>query len=230
MNAELLPRTFVELTDALPGGVGLDRFTRLVVDKVIELVGADSAVLLLAGRGATRPTLASGSSQRARELGQLQLSLDEGPCLDAFRDGVAVRYPEDRQWPRFSHRVGSDQEFSLDAIPLRREDISGALGIIRVGSTGLDATALGAATAIADLAAISIARHGRLRTRQRHAKRLRSTLDVLITVEQAKGILAERTGTDIETAHKLMQDYAHVQNESMSGIARRVVAETGKPT
>ncbi|GAA1939545.1 GAF and ANTAR domain-containing protein [Amycolatopsis minnesotensis] len=230
MDAELVVGTFVELADALPGGAGVTGFTRLVVDRVTELADADSAVLLLAANDRARPALAASSSPRARELARLQIELDEGPCLQALRDGVVARHSAGTRWPRFAREIGTAEPLSLDAIPVRREGVTGALGIVRAAPTGLDEPTMGMATAIADLAAISIARHGRLHTGQRHAKRLRSTLDVLIVVEQAKGILAERTGTDVETAHRLMQDYAHVQNESLDGIAHRVIADAGKST
>lgn len=230
MNAELVSRTFVELADALPGGAGIERFARLVVDRVTELVRADSAVLLLTTRDGTAPALASSSSQRARDLARTQLVLGEGPCLDALQHGVSARYPDGTRWPQFTREVATARPFSLDAIPVSRDGVIGALGIIHSAPAGLDASMMRSATAIADLTAISLAGHERSQTGRRHAKRLRSTLDVLILVEQAKGVLAERTGTDIDTAHKLMQDYAHVQRESMSGIARRVVAEVRKTT
>lgn len=69
--------------------------------------GCLAAAILVVGDGDRPRTLASGNSI-ALELDEEQITLDEGPCLDAARSGTtffAEDLADDPRWPRFGPRA-----------------------------------------------------------------------------------------------------------------------------
>ena len=92
----------------------------------MQLVDATEAGIMLAGADGTLRYVAS-SSERMRLIELFELQHDEGPCVDAFRSGVAV------------HAVMSeDGERALAAL---RSSRAGSRFSVRVGTA--DATSFG---------------------------------------------------------------------------------------
>src|ERR1700684_1556019 len=105
MDGQLLPETFVELTDTMVAGFDVIDFLHVLTDRSVQLLDVSAAGLLLADpRGELRVVAASSEAVRVLELFQLQS--DEGPCLDCFRSGVPVGAvdlaAEAERWPQFS--------------------------------------------------------------------------------------------------------------------------------
>lgn len=60
-------------------------------------------------------------------------------------------------------------------------------------------------------------------------KQLQTALDTRITIEQAKGILAERLHLDVDQAFELLRRSARSHQTSIHGLAARVVSEDTTP-
>jgi AmiR/NasT family two-component response regulator len=55
------------------------------------------------------------------------------------------------------------------------------------------------------------------------AEQLQGALNSRILLEQAKGILAERTGVDVDSAFSLMRAHARRTNQQLSVVAAAVI-------
>jgi AmiR/NasT family two-component response regulator len=59
------------------------------------------------------------------------------------------------------------------------------------------------------------------------AGQLQTALNSRVVIEQAKGVLAERRGLDMETAFALLRDTARSRNRRLADLAREVVESRG---
>ena len=63
----------------------------------------------------------------------------------------------------------------------------------------------------------------------RRAAQLQEALDSRIVIEQAKGVLAERYGTDVETAFRILRRAARSNRIRLRDLAERVVESPETP-
>ena len=90
---DLLSRTFVELADTLVENYDQIEFLHRLAERCVSLLGvAEAGVVLVGSEGQLRP-LAS-SSERMHLIELIEVQSQDGPCLDCWRSGEAVR--EDR--------------------------------------------------------------------------------------------------------------------------------------
>lgn len=121
-DAADLAMQFRELGDFIDAGhnpgESLQRVVRLAQDTVD---GCDWAAVTRAG--ATPRTLAV-SDDTARAIDDLQIAVNDGPCLTAARDDVIVHVPDliaETRWPRFRERAVAETQvramlsFEVDA-------------------------------------------------------------------------------------------------------------------
>jgi GAF domain-containing protein len=227
MDGQLLSETFVELADTMVVGFDVIEFMHVLTDRSVDLLDASAGGLLLADpRGELR--VVAASSEQARLLELFQIQHDQGPCLDCFRTGEAVSVPDlsaaAGRWPRFG-AVAQEAGFAaVQALPMRlRTQIIGALNLFRVkaGPFGEEETRVG--QALADVATISLLHERSLRRSETLNEQLQAALNSRVTIEQAKGKLAERLQVDMDHAFELLRSYARSRNRRLSEMAREFV-------
>jgi len=227
-----LTQTFVELADTLVDEFDVIELLLVLTGRCVELLGVDAAGVMLASNGG-RLRLAAASSEQARLLELFELRNDEGPCLDAFRTGRQVSYVDDGRtpspWPRFAARTRADGFSSVHAVPLRlRRQVIGALNLFGQRPEQLGAEDIRVAQAFADIATIAILQERLVKEREVLAAQLQTALDSRVVIEQAKGVLAERLGFDMDTAFSTLRDAARRANRRLSDVARDVAASRGR--
>ena len=228
---EQLTRTFVDLADTLVDEFDVIELLHVLTGRCVELLGVDAAGVMLADpHGQLR--VAAASSERARMLELFELQNDEGPCLDAFRTGRQVSYVDltggRSPWPNFAPHAVAEGFSSVHAVPMRlRQQVIGALNLFGQPSRQLDAEDVRVAQAFADIATIAILQERLVRDREVLATQLQTALDSRVVIEQAKGVLAERLGFDMDTAFSTLRDAARRANRRLSDVARDVVATRG---
>jgi ANTAR domain./GAF domain. len=227
-----LTQAFVDLADTLVDEFDVIELLHVLAGRCVDLLGVDAAGVMLAdGHGELR--LAAASSERARLLELFELQNDEGPCLDAFRTGRQVSYVDvgngPATWPLFAARAKSEGFSSVHALPMRlRRQTIGALNLFGHPPVQLPAEDVRVAQAFADIATIAILQERLVKEREVLAAQLQTALDSRVIIEQAKGVLAERIGFDMDTAFSTLRDAARRANRRLSDVAREVVESRGR--
>jgi GAF domain-containing protein len=205
----------------------------LLADRCVEVLDVSAAgLMLLAPEGDLRVMASSSEAMRVVELFELQS--DEGPCLDCYRTGEPVvnqRLAEvNSRWPRLAP-VALEAGFqSVHALPLRlRGVIIGALNLFRTDPGALDDADVVAAQAFADVATIAIIQHRAVLEAQVVNEQLNHALNSRIVIEQAKGVLAERAGLDMEQAFARLRNHARKHSNRLVNVAQDVIDGTLTP-
>ncbi|GAA1916450.1 GAF and ANTAR domain-containing protein [Nocardioides lentus] len=219
---------FVEAADALVAELDLVAFLQDLTDAAAEVSGAGAVGLVLADRrGLLRFMAASNDSGRALELYQLQA--EEGPCLDCYRTRRPVVNADlataDRQWPRFAPRAQALGFASVHAFPLRLgDDALGALNLFGTTDTRFDPDEVRIVQALADVATLAILHDRRVARSELLTEQLQGALNDRVTVEQARGALAEREGIDVGAAFTRLRERAAVSGRRVAEEAAEVIA------
>ena len=143
-DQKLLTRTFVDVADTLVADFDIVEFLTLLAARCVKLFDLAAVGLLLADpQGGV--SVAASSDDRMQLLELFELQHDEGPCLDSYRNGVAVRCDD---LPRRASSVGRRSRRkrrsrgfgSVYTVPMRlRRQIIGSVNLLgeptRVGST-----------------------------------------------------------------------------------------------
>jgi transcriptional regulator with GAF, ATPase, and Fis domain len=223
-------QAFVGLADTLVDDYDVTDLLHELVDHCVELLSSDAAGLLLADQRGSLQVVAS-STERTRLLELFQLQKDEGPCLECYRRGEPILVPdltaEVSRWPHFAP-VALDEGFgSVHALPLRlRNETIGAINLFASGSVDLSDEDLRLGRALADVATIGILQERAIRRTETLSEQLQGALNSRVIIEQAKGVLAERGGLDMDAAFASLRSYARSHNLHLRDVAREVVDGT----
>ena len=226
-------QSLVELADNLVAGFDAIEVLSTLADRCVSLLGVSAAgVMLVSPAGELALAASSSEAMRVVELFELQAS--EGPCLDAYRSGDRVAHENlvagAGRWPRFSTVALEAGFHSAFALPLRLRDTTiGALNLLSVEQTPMEEGDVLVARAFADLAAISITQHRASRETQTLNEQLSGALTSRILIEQAKGVLSERSGIEMSDAFARMRRYARSRNLRLTEVAQAAIDNTLDP-
>lgn len=221
-------RAFVALADTLVDDFDVVELLNYLVTVTVELLEAHAAGIVLADAGGTLRAVAASSGQ-ARVVELLQLQSAEGPCLDCYHSATTVQVPDvaaaaDR-WPTFVAEVRRTTEFrSVHALPLRlRGEALGAFNLFRAEPGVLPDDDVALAQAFADVATIGILHQRAVRRSQAVVEQLQSALDSRIVIEQAKGVITQSTGLDVDAGFALLRAYCRRRRLRLTDVAQRIV-------
>ncbi len=222
-----LSRTFVELADTLVDDFDLVELLTFLGERCVYLFNAAAAgVLLVDEQGVLR--LMSATSEAVQLVGLFQIQNAEGPCFDCFTTGEAVEVEDltaagDR-WPRLVHIATTAGFRSSSAFPMRlRGRVLGALNLFRTSTGRMDPADVIAARALADVATIAILQQRAASDGQLLSEKLHVALNSRVAIEQAKGVIAERTGVDMNEALVRLRAYARGNQRLLGDVARDLV-------
>jgi GAF domain-containing protein len=231
MNREQrLARVFVELADTLVDDFDVLDLLHTLCERSVELLEADAAGLILADQRGRLQLMAS-TTEEARLLELFVLQNDEGPCLDCYSTGeqlvnVDLHEVEER-WPRFRAATTAAGYHSTHALPLRlRGQVIGVLNLFCTERTNLSAEDVDLGQALCDIATVGLLQERTVRQGEVLAEQLQSALNSRILLEQAKGVLAARTGTGVEEAFVLIRAYSRRNHQQLSAVATAVIEGT----
>ncbi len=226
-HQELLTRTFVDVADTLVADFDIVEFLTLLTTRCVELFDLTASGLLLAD-SLGGVSVAASSDHRMQLLELFELQHEEGPCIDCYRSGTAVRCDdleaEDRRWPNFAPEARARGFVSAYALPLRlRQQVIGSLNLLCAEPQGLPAGDLVAAQALADVATIGILQHRAAEEHYLLAEQLQYALTSRVLVEQAKGVVAEYARLNMDEAFAALRRYSRNSNQKLVEVARAVV-------
>jgi transcriptional regulator with GAF, ATPase, and Fis domain len=224
---DLLTRTLVQLADTLVDDFDVVELLTLLADRCVEVLGVTAAGLMLAAPEGDLRVMAS-SSEAARLLELFELQAQEGPCLDCYRTGLpqlnADLAVEHGRWPQFAPFAIDAGFRAAHAFPLHlRDHVIGALNLFGANVGAMDDTDLLAAQALGDVATIAILQHRATLEAQVGNEQLQHALTSRVVIEQAKGMLAERTGDSMEQAFTRLRTYARNHNLRLADVAQRLI-------
>jgi len=226
----LLARTLVELADTVVDDFDVVELLTRLVDGCVDVLGVSAAgLMLVAPEGDLRMAASSSEAMRVVELFELQAQ--EGPCLDCYRTGEPVVNQDlaivNGRWPNFAP-VALEAGFrSVHALPLRlRGKVLGAVNLFRTDEGAMDEVDVLAAQALADMATIAILQHRAAVESHVLNEQLNFALNSRVVIEQAKGVLSERTGIDMQDAFSRLRSYARDHNHRLVDVAQQVIDRT----
>lgn len=228
---QLLSETFVALADTLVDDFDVVEFLSLLSERCVELFDAEAAGVMLAGASGGPLQLMASSSERMRLIELFELQGDEGPCPECYRTGTAVGEADlgttGGRWPAFSGEALRAGFRAVYAMPMRlRGEVIGALNLFRNRAGTLPEADLRAAQALADVATLGILQHRSQSESRSLTEQLQHALESRIVIEQAKGILAERSGIGVDEAFFVLRGYARHHNRHLSEVAQEVADGT----
>jgi transcriptional regulator with GAF, ATPase, and Fis domain len=221
-----LADVFVTLADTLVDDYDVVDLLDGLVRACVQLLGVTAAGLLLDDQKGNLALVAS-SSQETRLLELFVLQNDEGPCLDCVRQGAPVTSDleaEASRWPLFVPAARSAGFSSVSAMPLRlRDQTIGCLSLFMSTAEVVPPADRRIAQALASVATIGILQQRTLHRSHVLSEQLQNALTSRITIEQAKGFLAERNGITPDVAYEAMRRYARDHNLKLTGVAQDIV-------
>lgn len=226
----MLAKTLVALADTLVVDFDVVELLTVLTDGCVDVLDVEAAgLMLVAPEGDLRVMASSSEAMRVLELFELQAQ--EGPCLDCYRTGQPVLNQDlaaayDR-WPHFAAEAVAAGFHTVHALPMRlRGAVIGALNLFHVDAGEMRQADVVAAQAMADVATIAILQHRAALEAQLVNEQLNHALNSRIVIEQAKGILAEGEGLDMEGAFSRLRHRARNHNLRLVDVARSLVDGT----
>ena len=222
-----LLETFVTLADTLVDHYDIIDFLQTLAERCVDLVDVSAAGIMLADtKGELRHAASSNEHMRFVEL--IELQLEEGPCFDAFRTQVPVICGSADQaaqlWPRFAPNLTQKGFEAVSAVPMRlRSDVIGSLNLFSSEARALGDSDIQVVQAMADIATIGILQERSIRDAHAFSTQLEVALESRVVIEQAKGIVAERSHFGVDEAFALIRGFARSHNRLLSETARQII-------
>lgn len=221
-----MSEVFAEIALELHEADGAEQTIERIVEYSRDAVAADEAgVLLLHARGrfeTVAPT--SADVTRAHEL---QVKLDEGPCLEASEDPTKVFRIDDcrteARWTRWCSEVSAMDLRSVLAVPLAtRTRRYGAINLYARRPDAFDETDEEVGLILARHASVALAA-------SHHIDGLKDAVDGRKTIGIATGVLMARYDIDSQTAFEVLRRYSQAHNLKLRDVAARVADERALP-
>ena len=198
----------------------------------VEVTGA----WLNAASGAEAGHLMWVTDQVSEQLAELQLTLGEGPCLDAAASGGPVLASDLSEmeaagrWPAFAPAARQAGAAAIFALPLRIGAIrAGVMGLYRERPGPLSTSQLGDALTVADTATLLLldSQDPAAADRAAGPGPAGQPADLALhraEIDQATGMLTEQLGTGIAHAFVRLRAYAYANDLRLTDVARDIVA------
>jgi GAF domain-containing protein len=213
-----------ELARTLARDRTLDAVLSEVTAAAVELIpGVDTAGILLVKKRGEFDSLAT-TSELPHQLDILQMTFEEGPCVQASLADTIVRTADFRtetRWPKYSPAVVEIGVLSGLSFKLYTGDrTAGALNLFGFQPRSWDTDAESIGSILAAHAAAAI-----VATQQE--QQLKAALLSRDRIGQAKGIIMERFGVDDVRAFEMLRQLSQEQNTKLIEVAERVIKTRG---
>lgn len=175
-------------------------------------------------------TVATTNSEIGDVVEQVEVELEEGPCVDAARTGQPVYVPDlaaaEARYPRFVPRALDAGARAIHALPMTGHgELVGSLNIVSSEPTVMSEAQLSSAQMLCDVAVSYIFAVRLHEETSELAGQLQNALDARVLIEQAKGVLAERHGESMVEAFQRLRGHARSRSTAVREIARQVVED-----
>ncbi len=222
-KAVMVAHSFIGLADTLVDDFDVVELLDHLVADCVTLLDVSAAGILLLNQDRNLEVVAS-SNEASRLMEVFQLESRSGPCVDAVLTGEQIAVTDlaamHQRWPDFGRAVEGVGYSTVYALPMRlRDETIGALNLFNAHQPPLSEFDQRLAQALADIATIGILQQRALARSSNLAEQLQLALNTRITVEQAKGVIAEFGGVDMGAAFEALRTYSRDHRAKLSGVA-----------
>ena len=223
-DSSQLAAAFVDLSRAVNDGKDMVEILTMLAERCVQVLHiAACGILVIDPRGELEVIGSSNHSAHLLDLFQVQTV--EGPCLECCRDGEPVSDLElspSGPWPGFAAATLAQGYRAVYAMPLAaRGVVVGALNLF--AESALTAERVTVAQALADAATIALLQVDPREDATVVTRRLHLVVEERNTIEQAKGMLAQRFTIDADAAFLRLRDAAGRTRSRLIDVARSVV-------
>jgi len=208
------------------GEMRVEEAMHQIVETTHAIFSVDGAGLMLADADHHLRN-AAVSDDRMRHLEELQLRLQEGPCIAAFDDKMLVGAEDlttEQRWPRFCSEAISREVRAVLASPIPyNQDAVGVVAVLSKERRPWSAEAELALLAFTDLAALLIASMMMGEQQTELAVQLQAALNSRAIIEQAKGVLIGRRGVSAHTAYEQLRAQARAERRKLAAVSAELV-------
>lgn len=194
----------------------------------VAVLPIDAAGVLVTDQFSTLRVIGS-SSDAAHLLELYQVQTEEGPCMECLTTGSAISIDDlaapDALWPHFRATALREGFTSVYALPLSTKGTTlGALNLF--ARNVLSSLDLKGAQSLADAATLSLLRADPTDDAVIIAQRLHRAIETRNSIEQAKGMIAQRRAISTDEAFKLLQTLADDHHFSIGEVAHRITTRS----
>ena len=207
-----------------PGDLDTSRLC-LICAEVSDMSGA--GIMMMSG-DVQRGSLCTTNTVSAL-VEEMQFSLGQGPCLDAFRHDQPVLEPdladpEELRWVAFSERALAAGVRAIFGFPIHVGSVKlGALNLYRDEPGGLTPDEHTDCLVLADNVAHSVISMQAHAAPGHLAEELEHGADLELLVHQASGMVAAQMGVGVTEALARMQAHAFGNDLALRSVARAIV-------
>jgi GAF domain-containing protein len=194
-------------------------------ERVTEALGVAGAGVSV-GDASGELKFVTATSERMVLMEQVQQRYQEGPCVSAFRTQQPVvinQIDAVSDWRDYGEVARQLQLTAVVGYPLIHEELRlGALNVYAESRqwSNDDLDVLGV---FADMATAYLVRTAELAETRELAKQLQGALDSRVLIEQAKGVLANEHGIEVEDAFRRIRRHSQNHNVKLLEVCRQVV-------
>lgn len=228
-----LSREFKELHEALLHTESVEQFLGELAVLAARLVGTGLSCGMTVRSNGRLGTVAC-SDPAAAEVDALQYQLNDGPCLQAMRDGSLVHITDTAdkaKWPDFEAKAESMGIRSCLAVPLRADGRPvGALNLYAPAVSAFGEAEARRAENFAEDASGALTLAMRLASRAALISQLRESLVSRTVIDQALGIVMATERCTQARAFAILRSASQNSNVKLRDIAGAVVTSvSGEP-
>jgi len=213
------------LMDALAGAAEIDRHT-VVLDKCSAVVGAQSSALAVhEGSGKWRVSTSSSPLVHQLQHSRVTRGLSAACRVESVRGPVAIDIdPLDGAFDGsitelFNHGFRFEYAFPLNGV----DTLLGAVILLDGQDRPLADDDMRLVQVMADVMGRALSCLGEKDVFNRQVAQLSSALESRVVIEQAKGVIAARSGVDVGEAFLVLRRTARDARESVADVAARIV-------
>lgn len=221
-----LNRILSEFTQTILARYDIGHVLYRLTDHVTEILGAEGAGVSVGSSDGTLRFVAA-TDEAVGRIEEQQVVAAEGPCHHAYRSGERVLVgdlADEKRWPTYVDMALKVGCRSVAGLPLRVQGSAvGALNVYHTVPYHWPEEDVATAQVLANMATGYIINARELAETKQLAEQLQYALDSRIVVEQAKGIVAARSGADVHQALDRLRSHARSHNRKLHEVASDVI-------
>jgi len=179
-----------------------------------------------------RPATAAFTDREVLEIDERQYADDDGPCLDAFREGVVYQIHSTRErgrWQRFRDTARAHGVLSTMSLPMTARDRpAGAMNLYADAERAYGEVDLDTGSMFAAHAAFALVNAQAYWDAQKLNDGLRTAMQTRSTIDLAKGIIMANMRCDPDEAMAVLVRQSQHQNVKLRDIAAEIVANVAR--